>query len=69
MVVSILPEDQTCVLPKKLEKKRLNAVVTNLLCSCVCSELKNLILTSKGISKDAHFIWKIAIWDSSHQMG
>jgi hypothetical protein len=42
-----------------LEKKRLNVVVTNLLCSCVCSELKHLILTSKGISKDAHLIWKL----------
>jgi hypothetical protein len=59
MVASILPEDETCVLPKELEKKRLNAVVTNLLCSCVCSELKHLILMSKGISKDAHLIWKL----------
>jgi hypothetical protein len=59
MVASILPEDETCVLPKELEKKRLNAIVTNLLCSCVCSELKHIILTSKGISKDAHLIWKL----------
>jgi hypothetical protein len=58
MVASILLEDETCVLPTELEK-RLNAVVTNLLCSCVCSELKHLILTSKGISKDAHVIWKL----------
>jgi hypothetical protein len=56
MVASILPEDEMCVLPKELEKKRLNAIVTNLLCSCVCRELKHLILTSKGISKDAHLI-------------
>jgi hypothetical protein len=34
MVASILPEDETCVLPKELEKKRLDVVVTNLLCSC-----------------------------------
>jgi hypothetical protein len=59
MVASILPEDESCVLPNELEKKRLNAVVTNLLCSCVCSELKLVILTSKGISKDAHLIWKL----------
>jgi hypothetical protein len=58
MVASILPEDEMCVLPKELEKKRLNAIVTNLLCSCVCRELKHLILTSNGISKDAHLIWK-----------
>jgi hypothetical protein len=47
------------VLPTELEKKRLNVIVSNLLCSCVCSELKHLILTSKGISKDAHLIWKL----------
>jgi hypothetical protein len=29
IVVSILPKDETCVLPKELEKKRLNVVVTN----------------------------------------
>jgi hypothetical protein len=59
IVASILPADETCVLPKEWEKKQLNAVVTNLLCSCVCSELKHLILTSQGISKDAHLIWKL----------
>jgi hypothetical protein len=42
MGASILPEDETCVLPKELEKKRLNVVVTNLLCCCVCSELSIL---------------------------
>jgi hypothetical protein len=30
MVVSILPKDETCVSPKELEKKRLNAVIANL---------------------------------------
>jgi hypothetical protein len=59
MVASILPEDETCVSPKELENKRLNAVITNLLCSCVCRELKHLILKSKGISKDVHLIWKL----------
>jgi hypothetical protein len=59
MVASILPEDGTCVSPKELEKKRLNAVITNLLCSCVCRELQHLILKSKQISKDAHLIWKL----------
>jgi hypothetical protein len=44
MVASILPEDETCVSPKELENKRLNVVITNLLCSCVCRELKHLIL-------------------------
>jgi hypothetical protein len=55
-VASILLDDETCVLPKELDKKRLNVVVTNLLCSSVCSELQRFILTSKGISKDAHLI-------------
>jgi hypothetical protein len=32
---------------------------TNLLCSCVCSELKYLILKSKRIGEDAHLIWKL----------
>ena len=59
MVASILPEDGTCVTPKELEKKRLNAVITNLLCSCVCRELKHLILKSKKISEDAHLIWEL----------
>jgi hypothetical protein len=44
-----------------LEKKQLNAVITNLLCSCVCRELKYLILKSKKICKDAHLIWKILL--------
>jgi hypothetical protein len=57
MVASILPK--TCVSPKELEKKRLNAVITNLLCSCVCRELKYLILKSKGIGEDAHLNWKL----------
>jgi hypothetical protein len=57
--VSILPKDETCVSPKELENKRLNAVVTNLLCSCVCRELKYLILKSKRIGEDAHLIWKL----------
>jgi hypothetical protein len=35
MAVSILTKDETCVSPKDLEKKRLNVVITNLLCSCV----------------------------------
>jgi hypothetical protein len=59
MVASILPKDETCVSPKELEKKRLNVVITNLLCSCVCRELKYLILTSKKIGEDAHLIWKL----------
>jgi hypothetical protein len=59
MVASILPEDETCVSPKELENKRLNAIITNLLCSCVCRELKHLILKSKGIRKDVHLIWKL----------
>jgi hypothetical protein len=59
MVASILLEDETCVSLKKLENKRLNAVITNLLCSCVCRELKHLILKSKEISKDAHLIWEL----------
>jgi hypothetical protein len=59
MVASILPKDETCVSPKELEKKRLNAVITNLLCSCVCRELKYLILKSKKIGEDAHLIWKL----------
>jgi hypothetical protein len=60
MVASILPEHETCVSPKELEKKRLNAVVTNLLCSCVCRELKHLILKSNEISEDAHLIWELS---------
>jgi hypothetical protein len=59
MVASILPKDEICVSPKELEKKRLNAIVTNLLCSCVCRELKYLILKSKRIGEDAHLIWKL----------
>jgi hypothetical protein len=59
MVASILLKDETCVSPKKLEKKRLNVVITNLLCSCVCRELKYLILKSKRIGEDAHLIWKL----------
>jgi hypothetical protein len=59
MVASILPKDETCVSPKELEKKRLNVVITNLLCSCVCRELKYLILKSKRIGEDAHLIWKL----------
>jgi hypothetical protein len=59
MVASILPKDETCVSPKELEKKRLNAVITNLLCSCVCRELKYLILKSKRIGEDVHLIWKL----------
>jgi hypothetical protein len=57
MVVSILPEDETCVSTNELENKRLNVVITNLLCSCICGELKHLILKSKEISEDAHLIW------------
>jgi hypothetical protein len=59
MVARILPKDETCVSPKELENKRLNAVITNLLCSCVCRELKHLILKSKEISEDAHIIWEL----------
>jgi hypothetical protein len=59
MVVSILPKDETCVSPKELEKKRLNVIITNLLCSCVCGELKYLILNSNKICEDAHLIWKL----------
>jgi hypothetical protein len=59
MVASILPEDETCVSPKELENKRLNVVVSNIMCSCVCRELKHLIQKSKGISKYAHLIWKL----------
>jgi Fe-S-cluster-containing hydrogenase component 2 len=59
MVVSILPKDEICVSPKDLEKKQLNAVITNLLCSCVCRELKYLILKSKRIGEDARLIWKL----------
>jgi hypothetical protein len=42
-----------------LEKKQLNAIITNLFCSCVCRELKYLILKSKKIGEDAHLIWKL----------
>jgi hypothetical protein len=42
----------------KLENKQLNVVITNLLYSCVCRELKHLILKSKEISEDAHLIWE-----------
>jgi hypothetical protein len=59
MVASIFPKDETCVSPKELEKKQLNVVITNLLCSCVCRELKYLILKSKRICEDAHLIWKL----------
>jgi hypothetical protein len=59
MVASILPKDEACVSPIDLEKKQLNAVITNLLCSCVCRELKYLILKSKKIYEDAHLIWKL----------
>jgi hypothetical protein len=51
MVASILPKDETCVSPMDLEKKQLNAVITNLLCSCVCRELKYLILKSKNFRR------------------
>jgi hypothetical protein len=69
MVASILPKDEACVSPMDLEKKQLNAVITNLLYSCVCRELKYLILKSKKIYEDAHLIWKLlfelvnAKWD------
>jgi hypothetical protein len=42
-----------------LEKKQLNVIIINLLCSCVCRELKYLILKSKKIGEDAHLIWKL----------
>jgi hypothetical protein len=58
MVASILPKDD-CVSPKDLEKKRLNVVITNLLCSFVCRELKYLILKRKRIGEDAHLTWKL----------
>jgi hypothetical protein len=61
MVVSILPKDETCISPMDLEKKQLNVVITNLLCSCVCRELKYLILKSKKICEDAHLIWKLLL--------
>jgi hypothetical protein len=61
MVASILPKDETCVSPMDLEKKQLNAISTNLLCSCVCRELKYLILKSKKIFEDAHLIWKLLL--------
>jgi hypothetical protein len=61
MVASILPKDETCASPMDLEKKQLNAVITNLLCSCVCRELKYIILKSKKISEDAHLIWKLLL--------
>jgi hypothetical protein len=61
MVASILPKDETCVSPMDWEKKQLNAVITNLLCSCVCRELKYIILKSKKISEDVHLIWKLLL--------
>jgi hypothetical protein len=61
MVKSILPKDETCVSPMDLEKKQLNAIITNLLCSCVCRELKYIILKSKKICEDAHLIWKLLL--------
>jgi hypothetical protein len=61
IVASILPKDETCVSPMDLEKKQLNAIITNLLCSCVCRELKYLILKSKKICEDAHLIWKLLL--------
>jgi hypothetical protein len=42
-----------------LEKKQLNVIITNILCSCVCRELKYLILKSNKIYEDAHLIWKL----------
>jgi hypothetical protein len=59
MVASILPKDETRVSPKDLEKKLFNVVITNLLRSCVCRELKYLILKNKRIGEDAHIIWKL----------
>jgi hypothetical protein len=44
-----------------LEKKQLNAIITNLLCSCLCRELMYLILKSKKICEDAHLIWKLLL--------
>jgi hypothetical protein len=61
MVASILPKDETCVSPMDLEKKQLNAIITNLLCSCVFRELKYFILKSKKISEDVHLIWKLLL--------
>jgi hypothetical protein len=61
MVASIIPKDETCVSPMDLEKKQLNAVITNLLSSCVCRELKYIILKSKKISEDAHLVWKLLL--------
>jgi hypothetical protein len=58
MVASILPKDETCVSPMDLEKKHLNAIITNLLCSCVCRELKYIILI---FCEDAHLIWKLLL--------
>jgi hypothetical protein len=51
MVASILPKDETCISAMDLEKKQLNAVITNLLYSCVCRELKYLILKAKRLVK------------------
>jgi hypothetical protein len=59
MVASIIPEDETCVSQMELENKRLNAIITNFLCSYVCRELKHLILNSKEVSEDAHLIWEL----------
>jgi hypothetical protein len=59
MVASILPEDETYASPNETENKQLNAIINNLLCSSVCRELKHLILKSKEISEDAHFIWDL----------
>jgi hypothetical protein len=59
MVASILPKDEACVSPMDLEKKQLDVITTNVLCSCVCRELKYLILKSKKIYEDAHLIWKL----------
>jgi hypothetical protein len=56
MVASILPKDEACVSSMDLEKKQLNAVIADLFCSCVCRELKYLILKSKKICEDAHLI-------------
>jgi hypothetical protein len=42
-----------------LGEDELNVVVTNLLCSCLCRELKYLILKSKMVYEDAHHIWKL----------
>jgi hypothetical protein len=60
MVASILPKDETCVSPKEMEKQ-LNVIITNLLCSCVCRELKYLILKRKRIGEYAHLIWKLLL--------